>query len=85
MEKLNQNQRIILSLYIVWTFIHLIFLTIAENISSPSIKYFWPFKMGEGWTIIDGIPQFYDLTEFLVYVGSPIIIYIIYILIKKKN
>ena len=82
MEKLNQNQRIILSLYIVWTFIHLIFLTIAER-DSPD--YFWPFQIGLNRTITEAIPVFYDCSGFLVYVGSPIIIYIVYILIKKKN
>ncbi|MDI6033328.1 hypothetical protein QLS91_09605 [Flavobacterium sp. LB2P84] len=82
MEKLNQNQRIILSLYILWTFMHLIFLTIAER-DSPD--YFWPFQIGQNRTILEAIPVFYDFSEFLVYVGSPIIIYIIYILIKKKN
>lgn len=82
MEKLNQNQRIILSLYILWTFMQLIFLTIARR-DSPD--YFWPFQIGENRTILEAIPLFYDYSEFLVYVGSPIIIYLIYILIKKKN
>lgn len=85
MEKLNQNQRIMLSLYIVWTFIHLIFLTIAEKVFSPDANYFWPFKMGDGWGFFEGLPFFYDFTEFLVYVGSPITFYTIYTLIKKKT
>ena len=83
MEKLNQNQRIILSIYVVWTFIHLIFLTIAER-DSPA-EYFWPFEIGQNRTVLEAIPTFYDFSEFLVYVGSPIIIYIIYNLIKEKN
>ena len=82
MEKLNHFQRLILSLYISWTFMHLIFLTIAKR-DSPD--YFWPFQIGINRTIFEAIPVFYDFSEFLVYVGSPIIIYFVYLLIKQKN
>jgi hypothetical protein len=63
-NKFSKNKKLILALLISWTFIHLVFLIISNG----DKKTFWPF---DSQPILDSD---YDITEFLVYVLTPILV-----------
>ena len=63
----------LLAFYIVWSFLHVLLWAFAPHASTSS-KFFFPF---------DGNVRQYDISEFLVYVGSPVILYFSWCLYKK--
>ena len=85
---MNENK--IKAVYIGWAFIHLVFLTIGLNgkghdslgYSSKAYRYFLPFGEGD-YSIYRNILGAYDLSEFLVYAGTPAVVYFIYKLLNK--
>jgi len=60
----------ILPFFIVWTFLHILLWAFAPH---PRLRYapeyFFPFG---------GSLRHYDITEFLIYVGTPFVIYLVY-------
>ena len=81
MKKLSQFQRKVLGIYILWFFIHLVFLTISER-TVP--ERFWPFQR-QDYSFFEEIVRTYDISEFLIYAISPAIIFIICVLFQKKD
>lgn len=54
--------------YILWSFLHLVFLAIGWN--GDNHDFFWPFSD----RYRSGIKDAYDFSEFLVYVIGPIVL-----------
>lgn len=63
--------------YIAWIVIHFLLLIFNTDGSSYSNEYFWPFSKSE--------LRYYDWREFIVYVFAPIVLVIIYSLIKNES
>jgi hypothetical protein len=74
-ESLSKKEKMITAIIVGWTFIHFIFLLISEG----NKRVFWPFD-NEPMLISD-----YDKIEFLVYVITPILIFLIYLLLTKSQ
>ncbi len=70
MEKFTRIERVIAALYFIWFFLNLI--VFFYTVDTPDNKNFWPF-------FADGKPLLavYDITEFAVYVGAPLVIFLI--------
>ena len=66
--------------YIIWTFLHLVFLAIGWNGSYHD--YFWPFG---GSKYSGTLKEAYDFSEFLVYVIGPIALIIGFTLISEGS
>ena len=82
MDKKTKNT--LLAVYIGWAFLHLIFLFLG--MSGNGHDGFWPFSESERFrSNNEGISGTYDFSEFLVYSGSPLVIYFIYKLLNKKE
>ncbi len=80
---MSKNEKTILAVYIGWAFLHLMFLAIGWN--GCCHGEFWPF--GNEW-VVNGhneIGEIYDLSEFLLYVGAPAVIFVIYRLLNNKQ
>ena len=58
-----------LGYYMIWAFLHLVFLAIGWN--GDYHEYFWPFS-GNSYNCT--IKKAYDFSEFLVYVLGPIVL-----------
>jgi hypothetical protein len=58
-----------LGYYMIWSFMHLVFLAIGWN--GNNHEYFWPFS---GNSYSGTIKKAYDFSEFLVYVFGPIVL-----------
>jgi len=85
MKKINKT---LLAVFIGWTFIHLIFFFIGWNTGKYYHKIFWPFFTPDElkqYYVENTITNAYDISEFLVYVGTPAVIFIIYKLITSKD
>ena len=68
--------RKILGYFIGWAFIHLVFLSLGW--SGKKHDDFWPFGFY-------GLIESYDMSEFLVYVLGPIVIFYVLFLIFNAN
>jgi hypothetical protein len=75
----SKNEKTMLAIYIGWAFLHLVFLVIGW--SGIYHRYFWPFAE---YSQYNKIGKAYDLSEFLVYVGGPVVVYVIYRLINNE-
>jgi len=67
----------LLPFYIIWIFLHVLLWAFAPHprlLHAPD--YFYPFS---------GELRHYDITEFLVYVGAPVVLYVAYRLYKKQE
>jgi hypothetical protein len=71
----SKNEKTILAIYIGWAFLHLVFLAMGWGWVYVN-ESFWPFE--------DNSIRAYDLSEFLVYVGGPAVIYVIYRLTNNE-
>ena len=71
MEKFSKTERVIAALYFIWFFLHAGFFVYSED--NPDRSQFWPFiKAGQ---TLSGT---YDVSEFLIYIGSPLVLFIAY-------
>ncbi len=78
MERLTRIERLVAAFYSVWFFIHLGFLFYAEEGADSTA--FWPFiKKGQS------LYTTYDIFEFLIYIGSPLIVYIVFKILFTRN
>ena len=82
LDFLKANKKKIKAVYIGWAFIHLVFLLIGLNGAGHLI--FFPFHYYDD-SIYEKIAYAYDLSEFMVYVGTPAVVYFIYRLLNKKD
>jgi hypothetical protein len=71
MEKLSRIERLIAACYCIWFFMHLGFFFYAEVGADSTV--FWPF-IKKGQTLYNT----YDVFEFLIYIGTPLVLYIVY-------
>src|SRR5882672_11206078 len=78
MQNFSRLERIAAAVYFIWFFIHLSLFFYSDE--SPDNSLFWPFTSG-GKTLADT----YDVSEFLVYVGVPLILFIAYKIVSGKN
>jgi hypothetical protein len=76
---ISQNQAIICSLFIGWTFIHIIFLGISDAPYDWAVRWFWPIEADST------VKSHYDRTEFAVYVGVPVIILTVYYFLRSLS
>jgi hypothetical protein len=78
MERLTRIERLSGAIYSIWFFIHLAFLFYADA-EAGSVS-FWPFiKNGQS------LYTTYDVFEFLVYIGTPLLAYIVYKILFTKS
>lgn len=63
--------------YFFWTFLHFAFLFIGWN--GHNHQHFWPFSNG----LHNELKEAYDFSEFLVYVVSPLIAFLILIYYRE--
>jgi len=79
MESISRTERIIAASYCVWFFVHLSFFFYADENGDSTT--FWPFiKKGQS------LATTYDAFEFLIYIGVPLVLYIVYrILFSWQN
>ncbi len=75
MDKLLNNKKLI-AIILLWTFINVIFLAISDADYYKS--ELWPFTE-------KSLTSTYDISEFLLYVIGPIIIGVCYSLIKSNE
>ena len=71
MERFTRTERLMAALYCIWFFIHLGFFFYAEETADSTT--FWPF-INKGQSLYST----YDIFEFLVYTGVPLVIYSVY-------
>ena len=71
MDSLSRNERIAAAFYFIWFFLHLGFFFYSDE-TIDSVK-FWPF-IHKGQTLAGT----YDISEFVIYVGIPLILFIAY-------
>ena len=80
MKNLSKNEKLYLAIYLGWAFLHLVFLVIGWKGNYHS-NGFWPFlQVGN-----NEIHNIYDLSEFLVYAGTPAVAFFIYRLINNDG
>lgn len=86
LKSMNKENKTLLAVYIGWTFLHLIFLILGWNGGKGYHSMFWPFYKTRYYHSFENtISKAYDFSEFLVYVGTPAVIFIIYKLITDKD
>lgn len=80
MKELLQKRRQLIAVYVVWFFMHLVFLFLSDQYYS---EYFWPFERGAFDNAT--LRHAYDKSEFLVYAIGPGVIIIAWMLFTKKD
>jgi hypothetical protein len=78
MQNFSRGERVAVALYLVWFFIQIgLFFYSADGADS---SFFWPFTPGgKGFSVT------YDITEFAVYILSPLVLFIAYKIISGAN
>ncbi|MBL0355653.1 MAG: hypothetical protein IPP72_01640 [Chitinophagaceae bacterium] len=71
MQNFSRSERIAVAFYFIWFFVHLAFFFYSEESSDNG--QFWPF-ITAGKTLAST----YDVSEFLLYIGVPLILFIAY-------
>lgn len=74
-DNLTRAEKLIVAFLVGWTFIHFVLLLISDGRKES----FWPFD--EQPILSDD----YDITEFIVYVFSPIMIFCTYVYLNKTK
>lgn len=75
LNNLGKKEKLAVAVLVGWSFIHLIFLLISDG----NKRVFWPF---DDQPILDAD---YDITEFLVYVITPILVFATYLFLMKSG
>jgi hypothetical protein len=72
------------AIYILWFFLNILLLVFGISYSSANENMFYPF---DRYTklIINFNVAVYDISEFIIYTMSPIVLYLVYYLWTKKN
>ena len=70
MEKFTRIERVIAALYFIWFFFFFFMFIVA--VDRPVYLNFWPF-----FAYVKHLLAVYDITEFAVYVGAPLVIFLI--------
>lgn len=77
MQNFSKPERIAAALYFIWFFVQLVLFFYSEE--SPDNDLFWPFIPAD-----KSMSLTYDITEFAVYVGAPVILFIAYRIVFNK-
>jgi len=78
MESFSRTERTLAAIYFIWFFLHLgLFFYSAEGTDSSQ---FWPF-VSTGATLAGT----YDVSEFLIYTGIPLVLYIAFKIITYTS
>ena len=78
MQNFPRLERILAAFYFIWFFVHLGLFFYSEE--SPDNTLFWPFSSdGKSFT------STYDISEFLIYLGAPLILFIAYKIVFAKE
>lgn len=78
MGNFSKWERIATAFYFVWFFVHLGLFFYSEE--SADNSFFWPF-CPSGKTMANT----YDVTEFLIYIGAPLILLVAYKIVYATN
>ena len=78
MQNFSRLERIAAAVYFIWFFLHLGLLFYSDE--SPDNSLFWPFTTG-GKTLATT----YDVSEFIVYVGVPLVFFIAFKIVYGKS
>ena len=78
MDNFSKNERILTIIYFMWFFLHLGFFFYAGEV--PDASQFWPF-VKSGVTLEES----YDVSEFLIYISVPLVVFIAYKIINYEN
>ncbi|MES2848158.1 MAG: hypothetical protein V4685_03830 [Bacteroidota bacterium] len=71
MQNFSKAERIAVALYFIWFFLQLALFFYADE--DPDNALFWPFTSGD-----KALKSTYDVLEFVVYAGAPLIFFIAY-------
>jgi len=71
MQNTPRMERIAAAFYLIWFFVHLVLFFYSEE--NPDNSLFWPFSAAGKSFIVT-----YDVSEFLVYIGTPLVLFIAY-------
>jgi hypothetical protein len=71
MQSFSKAERIAIALFFIWFFLQLALFFYADE--GPENNLFWPFTSGD-----KALKSTYDVFEFIVYAGAPIIFFIAY-------
>ena len=78
MENFSKTERILGAIYFIWFFLHLGLFFYSEDGTNSS--QFWPFIKAS-----ETLSSTYDISEFLIYIGIPLILYIAFKIITYNN
>ena len=78
MQNFSKPERVAAALYFIWFFVQLVLLFYSDE--SPDNALFWPFIPDDKSMTVT-----YDVTEFAVYTGGPIILFIAYRIVFGKG
>ena len=78
MQNVSRIERIAAAVYFIWFFVHLSLFFYSNE--SPDNSLFWPFSSGD-----KSLQSTYDVSEFLVYIGSPLILFIAFKIVYGKS
>lgn len=73
---LTRNERIAAGIYFVWFFLHCGCLFLSQD--HKENEQFWPFTQGKS-----SIFTTYDLSEFIVYISLPLVLWVAYRIINS--
>jgi hypothetical protein len=79
MKNLSKDEKKYLGYYLGWTFIHIILFTVGWK--GKYHDKFWVPLIDDGITI----KKAYNITEFLIYVGTPAVAFYIHRLINSNS
>ena len=77
----NKDELNIFAYYIGWAFLHLVFLAIGWN--GDDHELFWPFQ--STYVSKGEIIEAYDISEFLVYVIGPVVLFFIWAMVSDDE
>jgi len=84
MKNLSKDEKLFLAFYSGWALLHLVFLAMGWKGDHHS-DGFWPFGNESSWDGDNKITRIYDLSEFLVYVGTPAVAFFIYRVVNSDG
>ena len=78
MQNFSRLERIAAAVYFIWFFLHLVLFFYSTE--SPDNSFFWPFSSGD-----KPLETTYDVTELIVYVASPLVLFIAYRIVYGRD
>jgi hypothetical protein len=81
------SNKLFSAFYLGWGFLHFCFYLISLTQKSSYKQYFWPISEEYWEKDLITIAKIYDLSEFVIYVGSPLVLMLIIKMLtdEKRN